>query len=193
MTENRGEIWEHKCQHYEEKLPLLKKANDFYSVRFEEVDKLNCDLSISNVPFQISSIISTKNELDILEFQIYYMRKFFSHSFFHNYFDNLQETEESDKLKSICENGNFGYVKLPVPFSKDTSWQHGSCLNWIHYNYLFHKKPMYFGVMDPDMFPIGSIDFLEDYLNDKGFYGIPFRSRWTECYNFWCMSAREFY
>jgi len=116
-------------------------------------------------------IVIAFNNVDIIETQYKYLKKFLKDEFDYIIADNSSKKESSKKIKNFCENNQISYVEIPKNLLTGirASGSHAIALNWCYKNIIRKYKPNFFGFLDHDIFPIKECSILNKM--NTGFYG----------------------
>ncbi len=99
-------------------------------------------------------------------------------SYLHVVVDNSPSKSARKQIKEICDREKVGYVPVPMFIDKlichgifGNGVSHGAALNWMFYHFLKQQKPVWFALIDHDVFPMEDYSFI-DKLGDRDFYGV---------------------
>lgn len=99
-------------------------------------------------------------------------------NYLHVVVDNSPKKEERRQIKEICVRENIGYVPVPLFIDRlichkvfGNGISHGAALNWMFYYFLKQRKPIWFALLDHDVFPMEDYSFV-NRLGEQDFYGV---------------------
>ena len=95
--------------------------------------------------------------------------------------DNSRSQEARASIEAICARRGVAYFGLPRNFETNPSRSHGISQTWIFHNIVKHLKPVMFGFIDHDCFPIGPIDIARRVGGKIG-YGMPLHAKSSYLY-----------
>ncbi len=121
-----------------------------------------CNLIVVTIAF---------NNIEILEIQFEYLKRFLDDPFNHVIADNSNKEEYSKRIEIFCIKNKISYIKIPKnPLTGvRASGSHGVALNWCQRNIIKKYKPKYYGFLDHDIFPIKKVSLVGNL--SRGFYG----------------------
>lgn len=97
--------------------------------------------------------------------------------------DNSSSREAAATIKSLCASRGVPYLKLPKSLEWNPNLSHGQAANWIFRNIVRNMRPLRFGYVDHDCFPIAPFR-LEDQLIGRKIYGLHIDCRRTKPVNY---------
>ena len=89
--------------------------------------------------------------------------------------DNSKDDAVRLTHREICRVRGVAYVELPKNREWHPNRSHAIAMNWIYYNLVEAVKPVVFGFLDHDCFPIGPVSFAER-LEGRCAYGLVWRA-----------------
>lgn len=96
--------------------------------------------------------------------------------------DNSSSHTAATTIKTLCASRGVPYLKLPKSYEWNPNLSHGQAGNWIFYNVVRNVRPLRFGFVDHDCFPI--VPFrLEEQFSGKKIYGLHIDCRRTKPIN----------
>lgn len=111
------------------------------------------------------------NNAEFIEYQIKALRKNFVYPYRYTVFDNSNNEENADEIKTVCKQYSCKYIRLPKQDTKiDVANSHGTALNWIWRKYMSQSSAAYFGILDHDIFPIKPFDLMP-YIEGQEVFG----------------------
>lgn len=113
------------------------------------------------------------NNLQILEDQIYFLRKnILDEDYTITIADNSSDKRIRTQIESLCKQQKIGYISLPKNHLGliGPSYSHGGALNWIYKHIIQKRTPKYFVFLDHDFFPIKPVS-IERLIGHQPFYG----------------------
>ncbi|MEZ4114054.1 MAG: glycosyltransferase family A protein [Candidatus Paceibacterota bacterium] len=124
------------------------------------------------------------NNLEILEVQFEYLKKYLNDPFNYVIVDNSNKEEYSRRIEIFCSKNKISYIKIPKnPLTGlRASGSHGIALNWCYKNLIRKYSPKYFGFLDHDIFPLKKVSIIDKL--EKSFYGA-IRSRKDPYWYMW--------
>ena len=131
------------------------------------------NLQDSDIPLCFITI-SFNNEFLIAE-QIRLMKKYIADkNYVHIVADNSTDKTKRKLIELACRKENVYYAGLPFNLfskaDKRPSYSHGLAMNWVYGNIIEKIKPVRFGFLDHDIFPIQPYSVIEK-LENRDFYG----------------------
>lgn len=112
--------------------------------------------------------IAFNNEV-VINYQIKLIKKYLKDHFSFTIVDNSSDVSKQKNISQIClENGVNYVLPPPNPFLGEVgSGSHGATLNWAYKNFIYPRKPQYFGFLDHDIFPIENTSILVHLVDSK--------------------------
>lgn len=122
------------------------------------------------------------NNCKIIEYQIKYIRKHIKDCYTYIVADNSSDDEAARQIRSLCDREDVAYVRLPKNYLGlvGPSYSHAAALNWVCEKIIRKRKPLYFGFIDHDLFPVRDVK-IADYLVSQPLFGAK-RERGAEWY-----------
>lgn len=151
---------------------IKKASNIIYSIlRLHALIKSqDTHIDITNNDFVI--IVITFNNVDILRTQYEHLIKNLEDRFTYVIGDNSSNSAQSALIRAWCREQNISYVKIPKnPLTGiRMSGSHAIALNWCYRNIIQKYKPIFFGFLDHDIFPIVSTRIIPKIV--QGMWGV---------------------
>jgi glycosyltransferase involved in cell wall biosynthesis len=115
------------------------------------------------------------NDSEFIALQHRALKKFIQDPYEYFVVDNSNNDDSSREIKAYCARNAIHYVRLP----RNVGWggiSHGFALNWAYRNIVQKLKPVHFGFVDHDLFPIRQVS-INKYLAQGDAWGISTRRR----------------
>lgn len=112
------------------------------------------------------------NNAHIIRTQYAYLKQNLRDQFDYVVADNSDDTGISNEIRNWCAQNSISYVQLPhnILTKVRASGSHGLALNWCYKNIIQKYKPIYFGFIDHDIFPLKETQIISNMPSN--FWGI---------------------
>lgn len=135
------------------------------------------DISIDQSELYVITV--AYNHVKLIEKQIELVKRYVTDkNYLHVIVDNSPNRKVRREIKELCEREQLVYVPIPMFIDKlichrifGNGISHGAALNWMFYHFLEQHKPVWFALIDHDVFPMEDYSFI-DKLGERDFYGV---------------------
>jgi hypothetical protein len=156
-------------------------------------------LSVAPLPEsnrQCDLITVAFNNVETIERQIHFVRKYFMKEGEYNYIvaDNSTNPAIQREIEALCSD-TIAYVRLPKNYLTQTrggSYSHGTALNWLYRHVVRKRQPCYFGFVDHDLLPIRPADPVENLCRQPLYGLVKERGSWWYLWAGFCFFRFDF-
>ena len=135
-----------------------------------------------NIPAEGSElyvITVAYNHVRLIENQIELVKRHVrDNNYLHVVVDNSPDKSTRKQIKNVCEREQVEYVPVPLYIDRliynrifGYGLSHGAALNWMFYHFLMPRQPLFFVLLDHDIFPMEDYSFI-DKLGERDLYGV---------------------
>lgn len=132
------------------------------------------------------------NNVETIRYQHQFLQQNIQDKFNYIIADNSSSAQARRELQAFCRENQIAYISLPVNHlgKYSASYSHATAVNYVYRHVLRKRRPLRFGIIDHDLFPIVPMR-IADYLSGQPFYG-PLRKRGEAWYLSGIMSFFDF-
>lgn len=144
---------------------LRQKLDSCYHFNLESGFNDQKNLAIITIAFNNTKVL--QHQIDLVNENIK------DTNFIHVIADNSPFPERQQAIQELCRKNNLGYILLPKSNYLDKrsgSYSHGAAATWLYYNYISLVRPINFGFLDHDLYPVSPIA-IDVKLKEQPLYG----------------------
>jgi len=124
---------------------------------------LNILYKISSTEKIVDILTIAFNNLETIQTQVTYLKKYLKDNFKYIVVDNSTKEEASTQIEKYCKKMKISYVRLlNNPYNGvDPSRSHGMALDWSYRNIIKNSRSRYFGTIDHDIYPVKNTSIIQ--------------------------------